>query len=376
MNRICSILNKQFRHLSNLTLFFWLTLWLMLVLILGTIAQKEIGLYHAQIKYFSSWFFWIGPIPLPSAKPVLAIILVALISQVIFKTNFKNPKKLGISIGHVGSVLLLLGGVITSYFSQEGVMIIPEGKTVNYISDYHELELSIKAKEEPSRSFLIEGKNFGQLPRIIDGLPFTLKMTHFYTNSRFEKRNESHLSDENIGFAKIFEIVEEPVMVEDTDNQAAMNFEIHENQIVKKYSVVQNMPIVQTVTAHDKAYEIELRNKRTTLPFSIQLIDFEKKLHPSTDLPKSFKSTVFLIDGNIKQKTVIQMNEPLRYKDYTFFQSAFSEGQGGETTNLAVVKNYGRTFPYIASIIICIGLLIHLFITSSTLFKNYNKQSK
>jgi len=255
-------------------------------------------------------------------------------------------------------------------------MIIPEGKTVNFISDYHELELSIGAKDHLSRPVIIEAKNFKQLTEKIAGLPFALKMTRFYPNSRFEKRNESDLSHENIGFARIFKIIEEPVMVEDTDNQAAMNFEIHEGEIIKKYSVVQNMPVIQTFTVHDKIYEIELRNKRTTLPFSIQLVDFEKKLHPSTNLPKSFKSTVFLIDGNIKQKTVIQMNEPLRYKDYTFFQSAFSEGQEGETTNLAVVKNYGRTFPYIASIIICIGLLIHLFITSSNLFKNYNKQSK
>jgi hypothetical protein len=346
------------------------------VLILGTIAQKDIGLYQAQIKYFSSWIFWLGPIPLPSARPVLGIILLALISQVIFKTNFKNIKKLGISIGHVGSVLLLLGGVVTSYFSQEGAMIIPEGKTANYISDYHELELSIEAKDGLSRPIIIEEKNFNQLFTKIPGLPFTLKLSQFYTNCRFEKRNESDLSDERIGFANIFKIIKEPVMVEDTDNQAAMEFEVNENEIIKRYSVVQNMPVIQTITVHEKIYEVELRNKRTTLPFSIQLVDFEKKLHPSTNLPKSFKSTVFLIDENIKQKTVIQMNEPLRYKDYTFFQSAFSEGQEGETTNLAVVKNYGRTFPYIASIIICIGLLIHLFITSSILFKNYNKQSK
>lgn len=348
----------------------------MFVLILGTIAQKDIGLYQAQIKYFSSWFFWLGPLPLPSAKPVLGVILLALFSQVIFKTNFKNPKKLGISIGHVGSVLLLLGGLITSYFSQEGAMIIPEGNTVNYISDYHELELSIEAKDGLSKPIIIEGKNFVQLQGEIVRFPFPFKITQFYVNSRFEKRNENEFSDENIGFAKIFKLIKEPAMVEDTDNQSAMNFEIHDNDVVKKYSVVQNMPVVQTVTINDKTYEIELRNKRTILPFSIHLVDFEKKLHPSTNLPKSFKSTVFLIDGNIKQKSVIQMNEPLRYKDYTFFQSAFSEGQEGETTNLAVVKNYGRTFPYIASIIICIGLLIHLFITSSNLFKNYNKQSK
>ena len=90
-------------------------------------------------------------------------------------------------------------------------------------------------------------------------------------------------------------------------------------------------------------------------------------------LPKSFKSTVYLIDTNIKQKSIIQMNEPLRYMNYTFFQSSFSQDQDGEITNLAVVKNYGRIFPYVSSIIICIGLLIHLLTNATKLFKKNDK---
>jgi len=56
------------------------------------------------------------------------------------------------------------------------------------------------------------------------------------------------------------------------------------------------------------------------------------------------------------------MNEPLRYKGYTFYQASFSQSESGETSILAVVKNYGRLFPYISSIIMSIGLLIHLLI--------------
>ena len=33
-----------------------------------------------------------------------------------------------------------------------------------------------------------------------------------------------------------------------------------------------------------------------------------------------------------------------------------------ETTVLATVKNYGRMFPYISSIIMCIGILVHLLV--------------
>ena len=56
------------------------------------------------------------------------------------------------------------------------------------------------------------------------------------------------------------------------------------------------------------------------------------------------------------------MNEPLRHYDYTFYQASFIEEGDKETTVLATVKNYGRMFPYISSIIMCIGILVHLLV--------------
>ena len=82
----------------------------------------------------------------------------------------------------------------------------------------------------------------------------------------------------------------------------------------------------------------------------------------------------YLIENNIPRKVLIEMNEPLRHAGYTFYQASFQD-QGFYTYNdsyyydtrfwkdrtvLAVVKNYGRLFPYISSIIMCIGILIHL----------------
>ncbi|RPJ74755.1 MAG: hypothetical protein EHM20_10075 [Alphaproteobacteria bacterium] len=346
----------------------------MIILVIGTIVQKDIGLYQAQMKYFSSWFFWLGPIPVPSAKPILGLILILLIIQFLFKTNFLNFKKMGISIAHLGSLLLLLGGVITNHYSEEGSMIIPEGETTNYIQDYHRLELSITEADTEALPIIIEESKIKSNVLISDSkLPFTLRLVDFYSNSKFITRENATENKDYIGFANRFKVIEEPRNLEDSDNQSALNFEITTDSMIEKYSIVQNMPVIQSISKNGKTYKIELRNKRTYLPFSIQLIDFEKTFHPSSSLPKSFKSTIYMIDGEIKQRNIIKMNEPFRYKDYTFFQSSFSEGQEGETTNLAVVKNYGRIFPYISSIIICLGLLLHLFINSSQLFKKYNK---
>ncbi len=45
-----------------------------------------------------------------------------------------------------------------------------------------------------------------------------------------------------------------------------------------------------------------------------------------------------------------------------FYQSSFLENKFSDISVLAVVKNYGRLFPYISSIIMCIGILIHLIL--------------
>ena len=92
-------------------------------------------------------------------------------------------------------------------------------------------------------------------------------------------------------------------------------------------------------------------------------------MHPGTGIAKSYSSDINLIENGISKRILIKMNNPLRHNGYTFYQSSFIESPDGETTVLAVVKNYGRLFPYISSIIMCVGLLFHLIMKLPNLFK-------
>ena len=92
-------------------------------------------------------------------------------------------------------------------------------------------------------------------------------------------------------------------------------------------------------------------------------------MHPGTNIAKSYSSEVNLIENSIPRRKLIKMNEPLRYKGYTFYQASFVDDREKETTVLASVKNYGRMFPYISSIIMSIGLLLHLLINLPILIK-------
>ncbi len=374
---IMNLFKKIISFPSNLKVFFWSTLWLMILLTIGTIEQKEIGLYQSQVKYFNSWFFKVGFIPLPGGLFTLGLIYFGLCSQLLLKTHFRQLKKLGITIAHLGSLLLLSGGIITNYSGIEGSMIIPEGETVNYFQDYHQFELVITPLEitdtekTTNRALLtitqneIASKKIYQVPTT----GITLRIQHFFKNSEMLPRDILDIKNE-VGFFSKFILKEKKMAADENENLPTFIFDIHGSLKDGAYAAFKDMPIAQTLTAKDgRRYKVEVRSLRHYLPFSISLHDFEKIIYPSSSIPKSFKSEITVHDAQVNQKVVIQMNEPLRYKGYTFYQSSFSENSDGEITDLAVVKNFGKYFPYFSSIIICIGLLIHLILNKSQFFK-------
>ena len=153
-------------------------------------------------------------------------------------------------------------------------------------------------------------------------------------------------------------------------NRPGINFHLSKTGTMEDgiYGLFLGQTIPQKVTIGNQEYVIILRRQRTYLPFSIELLDFKKVMYPGTEIAKSYSSDVNLIEAGISKHILIKMNEPLRHKGYTFYQSSFIESSEGETTVLAAVKNYGRIFPYISSIIMCIGLLIHLILKLPNLF--------
>jgi cytochrome c biogenesis protein ResB len=139
------------------------------------------------------------------------------------------------------------------------------------------------------------------------------------------------------------------------------------------YGLIFGQSVPTTLSINGKQYVMSIQKKKTYLPFAIELLDFKKVLHPGTQVAKSYSSRINLINDNIPRSVLIEMNKPLRHKGYTFFQASFIEGPDGEATVLAAVHNYGRLFPYISSIIMSIGLLLHLLTNLPSLLKKNRK---
>lgn len=106
---------------------------------------------------------------------------------------------------------------------------------------------------------------------------------------------------------------------------------------------------------------LQAGRRTARLPFSVHLVDFDKQTYPGTNEARAYHSDVMIEDGTLQWPARIEMNEPLRYRGYTFYQSSYTmTPDGRERTVLSVVQNKGWLAPYLASFIIFCGLCIHL----------------
>ena len=366
-SKIDKMINKISKLISSPLIFSYTVLWLIVLVFFGTIAQKDIGLYASQMKYFSSYYFTIlGFIPLPGGRLTVIIMTINLFSS-LFKKSLWKLKKIGIIIVHIGGLLLLLGGGVTAYFSSEGNMVISEGDSSDHVNDYHTMELAfVNTSLEDSLEYTVFDSPILSVGNTIkyDNLGIEINIIDMIKNVRIENRISPSDSIYK-GLLKDFVLLPKQPEKEATQNRPGIILKIEGTgqKTDGIYGIFLGQRTPDRFTLNDQNFFTEFRRKRTYLPFAIQLADFEKIMHPGTDIAKSYSSEVNLIENDNSRRILIKMNEPLRHRGYTFYQASFIDDLPRETTVLATVKNHGRLFPYISSIIMSIGLLIHLLIS-------------
>ena len=169
-----------------------------------------------------------------------------------------------------------------------------------------------------------------------------------------------------------FNLIEIDRDTDDMKNRPGIIFQVSGtfSDIDGVYGLIFGQSVPATINVNSNQYVMALTKKKTYLPFAIELEDFKKVMHPGTEVTKSYSSKINLVENNIPRPVLIEMNKPLRHEGYTFYQASFIESPSGEeTTVLAAVHNYGRLFPYISSIIMSIGLLMHMLVNMPALFK-------
>jgi hypothetical protein len=94
-------------------------------------------------------------------------------------------------------------------------------------------------------------------------------------------------------------------------------------------------------------------------------LEFRHDRYPGTEIPKNFSSRILLTDprNGTRREVLIYMNNPLRYGGETYYQASYDPDEQG--TVLQVVRNPSWLTPYIACLLVSVGLVlqfsIHLF---------------
>ena len=102
--------------------------------------------------------------------------------------------------------------------------------------------------------------------------------------------------------------------------------------------------------------------KTLTLPFEIELYDFQMERYPGTNSAASYASEVRLIDSanDVDLDYRIFMNNILNYKGFRFFQSSFDQDEKG--TYLSVNHDFwGTWISYLGYFLLTVGMIIIFF---------------
>lgn len=357
--KILSNLRKLAASIAKPDIIFYCLPWLMVLVVLGTVSQKYVGLYVATEKYINSFIWWLGPIPLPGGLLVIGIIFIALFVKFLFFSKW-NVKQSGIILTHLGVLLLLLGGLVTALSGREGFMIIPEGQSINAVSDYRERVLVFENQDGVIKKADFETLKNGE--EITAG-ELTIKILNACRNASAQAPSGKYEDLQGLAVnMEIFCIPDEKNIEANFSGLvfAAQNTQNSEND--GTYIVMEDIPKNPEIGG----ITIKLERHKEVLPFSIQLQDFQKINYPGTNKAREFLSDIVIEDGEISWPVRISMNEPLRYKGYSFFQSSFDQSREIEVTVLNVVYNKAWIFPYISTLIIFAGLLIHFVIRLQT----------
>lgn len=370
------IATKAFDALSSYTLAGILFCLLLLITYLGTLEQIEHGLFATQQKYFSSFFvvhnfFGVAPAVLPGGYLLIALLSVNLLLGGFVRLR-KKWSLAGVMITHVGVVILVAGAFITHHQSVEGHLTLYENEQSDAFLSYHDWEITLTdgSVESESAQYVIPSQAFNDLRPghsttfRADDLPFSLRIDRFAENASYRPSQGASVPGfiaESGGFA-LYELERE---TKNERNIAGVSLTLEDKQSGRSRQAIlwgmQNRP--EVFVAADTPWLIRLQRQRWKLPFTIVLDDFTRKLHPGTNMPSEFMSDIRKIEDGSEQPIHIAMNEPLRYKGYTFFQSSWGpqDAAPGDPlfSTFSVVRNPADHFPLYACIVITIGLVLH-----------------
>jgi hypothetical protein len=347
----------------------------------ATFAQVQLGVWGVQEHFFRTFFVLLRipgtdiPFPaFPGGYFLGTLLLINLIAAHFYRFQL-TWKKAGIQLTHFGLILLLLGELFTGLFQEEFQMRIEEGETKNYSESPRLNELAVIDMTDPHYDDvvaipekLLENSSPVQHPK----LPFRVVPRQYFPNANLQMQGSNvasggvpNLATQGIGPR----LAVTPLRVTYRDNErnlpAAFVELVGAEGSIGTWLVSTMLVQPQTFEYAGRTWRIAFRFAREYKPFSLKLLELRHDIYPGSDIPKNFSSRVQIsgADGSEQREALIYMNNPLRYQGLTFYQYQMDSANGFSV--LQVVRNPSWLVPYIACLLMSVGLLaqfgLHLF---------------
>ncbi len=283
-------------------------------------------------------------------------------------------RKAGIVLLHLGIAGLLVNEIYVSATNEEHRVSLTEGQTVHHAVDLRETELVVvdRSDEEFDEMTVIPGSLLAHSSEVIDdeALPFKIKTIAHYKNCDIVRVGPFQDNLANRGLGERYMAASKPSAAGADANagvdKAGAYVELidrNDDQSLGVYLVSQaayQQGILDSVTVEGKEYWIGLRFKTVYPPYSLTLKDTQARYYVGTDIPSWFSSDFEITDNEhgITSDQRIWMNNPLRYRDQTFYQVTYLEDEDGtEHSGIQVVRNRGWMIPYVCCMFVVVGLV-------------------
>lgn len=370
------------RGLGSLRLTVFLLGFAILLVFFGTLDQVRVGIREAQKIYFESLLaFWhypaewpMGnilnhiPVPVPGGYLIGPLLALNLVFSHIRHFRFRW-KLAGISLIHAGVLLLLIGQFVTNLTQEESYMWLDEGEKANFVRSFHDDELYLLKWSDSGKmgvfSYPFKDLREGKVIEP-DNFPFSLRVKQVFNNAQIQSASSGdglRPIGATRGIGAQFNLSVTPISSFHSDDRRDVRTAVvdilQDGQVTGTWlvsNVFEERFPEQEFTVDGKRYAVGLRFEKTYLPYTITLLEFRHDRYPGTNIPMNFSSNVRVEHpgkGDTREVTIF-MNNPLRYEGLTFYQASFAKQD--TASMFQVVRNPGRLLPYIACILVSIGL--------------------
>ena len=315
--------------------------------IVGTLIQQDSGMQPQQGVYavlaklgltdlYHSWWF------LTMLTMLLLNIVVCVFSRL--RWLMRRP---GMLLVHISAIFIAAGGMIGAFWGEKGFMVLREGESKD----------------------LFESRT-GNVTRRFP-LGFTVGLDDFILE-RYESGSGKMVLVKEQGRDEVASIPAEPGHLHEVFGgrysvevlKVVPDFRMDTNSgEITSASDNFNNPAIQLKIVQDDKEEIRwlfakfpnFHEPKDALP-----LDAQFSFGGSGQI-KDYKSALWVEDGGERVITkTIEVNDPLIYKGYHFYQSSYDD-QNLSWTGLQVVKDPGVPLVYIGFAMLCLGTVIDLY---------------